>query len=149
MYQCVVFLWKILQFSQERSRENFLVWSRSWSCIATTFVHIKGCQWGNLSFCWQIWNHIWEDIEIILESWLTWSSISLCVWDKLVGFYIFFYYSYIQYWCTCTLSAYISPNAEVWLVRSIELNPNNQTLLEKINIKCCKFVQRNFTMNAL
>lgn len=50
------------------SREKFIVWSRSWSCITIDFIHI--CQWGSLSL-----DHTWGGREIIAEIRLTQSSI--------------------------------------------------------------------------
>lgn len=52
------------------SRENFMVWSRTWSCIMTTFVHISGGQWSSVSSSWQ---NIWGGRETFSDSWLTWS----------------------------------------------------------------------------
>lgn len=59
---------------ESSSREDFMVWSRRWSCFMTTFLHISGCQRGSLSSCWQSWEHISGSGQIISESWLTWNT---------------------------------------------------------------------------
>lgn len=78
------FIW----FSREgSSREKFIVWSRSRSCITIAFVHISECRRRMLSFCWQSGGHVWG------------GSILLSVCSKITIF------------CFCLSYEYLLPNA--------------------------------------
>lgn len=122
-----------LKWTPISCRENFMVLSMSWSCIVAALVHIWGCQWGSMSSWWQSWEHIWGGREIISESRLTPSKVWLCVWGKVLLFFVL-----LVPVCVSSYSALVAKCSrltdQICLFGKISLVRKNECLKLKVQI---------------
>lgn len=99
------------------SKENFMVWSRSVSCMMTAFALIIGCHCSSLSSCCQSSGHKWQIISDVEQH-------HPCVLGKIVLFYYLYLYQCQFCHCANTLVAKciglirlicLSEKYEIWI----------------------------------